>query len=247
MIKKAISAILFVCIPFILLSQTDSQQVNHNYNRHEIVKGLIAPVILTSAGLFTYKEGGTLNKYDLQDFFHHQIGRTSTHVDDYLAFAPMVALYGLDASGIKAKNDFYNRSLMLIKSELLTMAIVNGLKYTVGELRPDSSNHLSFPSGHTAQAFMSATLLHKEYKDKSLWYSVAAYSTATAVGLLRILNNKHWTNDVLVGAATGILSVNVVYLTHRYKVFPAKNKGALIYPYSYGGYSGLGLIWDMKL
>ena len=31
------------------------------------------------------------------------------------------------------------------------------------------------------------------------------------------LNNKHWISDVLVGAEIGVLSTNLVYLTHQYR------------------------------
>lgn len=45
---------------------------------------------------------------------------------------------------------------------------VNGLKLTTGVLRPDATNYFSFPSGHTAAAFMAATLLYKEYGFKDI-------------------------------------------------------------------------------
>lgn len=75
--------------------------------------------------------------------------------------------------------------------------------------RPDGSNNKSFPSGHTATAFMAATMLHKEYGGRSPWYSIAGYSMATVTGVSRMLNNKHWLSDVLVGAGIGILGVSV--------------------------------------
>ena len=56
------------------------------------------------------------------------------------------------------------------------------------------SNRHSFPSGHTATAFMTATMLNKEYGHKSPWIGVGAYGMATATGLMRMANNKHWLN-----------------------------------------------------
>jgi membrane-associated phospholipid phosphatase len=245
LLNKLIYGILFIVLPIIIFAQNDSSlQKNSWSNSHEI-KSFIAPAILTTAGLLTYKESGFLNKVDLQQFLHDNIGLTHTHIDDYLQFVPILAVYGLDVAGVKAKNDFYNRSALLMKSEILTLCIAYGLKHTVDELRPDGSNSLSFPSGHTAQAFMSATLMHKEFRDKSIWYSVAGYSTATAVGLLRILNNRHWTNDVLFGAATGIFSVNLVYLTHKHVNYKYKKSTSFLFPFSDGKYSGLGLVWQL--
>lgn len=93
-----------------------------------------------------------------------------------------------------------------------TMAIaVNGLKYAVGRLRPDESHHNSFPSGHTATAFMTASMLHMEYGWRSPWYSIGGYSAAALTGVSRILNNRHWMSDVLAGAAIGIGSVHLGY------------------------------------
>ncbi len=58
-------------------------------------------------------------------------------------------------------------------SATLLAAAVNGIKYTAKVPRPDGSSRNSFPSGHTAVAFMGATILHKEYGlTRSPWYSV---------------------------------------------------------------------------
>jgi membrane-associated phospholipid phosphatase len=160
-----------------------------------------------------------------------------THTDDLLQYAQIPLVYGLDWAGVKAKNDFLNRSLLLAKSEILMTIIVRIIKPSAQVLRPDASNYHAFPSGHTAQAFVAATFMHKEYGEKSVWYSIGAYSLATSVGALRILNNKHWISDVLAGAGIGILSTNVVYMTHRYRwgkrpnltVLPTYSNGPGVY------------------
>jgi membrane-associated phospholipid phosphatase len=105
---------------------------------------------------------------------------------------------------------------MLAQSEILMIAMVRPLKYFTHETRPDGGPH-SFPSGHTAQAFMAATWLHKEYGHKSVWYSIAGYTMATAVGTCRMMSNRHWASDVLVGAGIGVLSTNMVYLFHKHR------------------------------
>lgn len=78
-------------------------------------------------------------------------------------------------------------------------------------MRPDGSNDHSFPSGHTATAFMTATMLTKEYGHKSPWIGIGVYLMATATGLMRMANNKHWLSDVLTGAGIGILSTEMGY------------------------------------
>ena len=59
-----------------------------------------------------------------------------------------------------------------------------------------------------------AEVLHQEFKDKTIWISVAGYSVATAVGVMRILNNRHWLSDVVGGAGFGILSAKLTYLLY---------------------------------
>ncbi|GHV03569.1 phospholipid phosphatase [Bacteroidia bacterium] len=137
-------------------------------------------------------------------------GKTS--VDNYIQYAPAVAVYGLDLAGVKAKHNFRDRTFVMASSYLLMAVTVNTLKYTVNVRRPDSSAENSFPSGHTATAFTGAHILFREYKDTSPWIGIAGYATATATGALRILNRRHWVSDVVVGAGTGILCAEAGYL-----------------------------------
>ena len=104
----------------------------------------------------------------------------------------------------------------------LMLSTVYVVKYGLGRLRPDGSTYNSFPSGHTAMAFTSATLLHKEYGYLSPWVSIAGYTAATITGISRALNNRHWLSDIVVGAGVGILSTEVGYLIAD-KLF--KNRG----------------------
>ena len=58
---------------------------------------------------------------------------------------------------------------------------------------------------------MGATLLAHEYGHKSVWIPISGYTVAAATGALRVLNNRHYVSDVLVGAAVGILSAELAY------------------------------------
>lgn len=133
------------------------------------------------------------------------------HYDDYLQYFPAALMLGLKVGGVESRSSW---SRMLV-SDAFAVAImaasVNTIKHTAKVLRPDGSNRRSFPSGHTATAFMTATMLTKEYVHKSVWFSVAAYSCATGIGLSRVLNNRHWLSDVMVGAGIGIISTELGY------------------------------------
>lgn len=138
-------------------------------------------------------------------------------MDDYLQFVPYAALGGLLAAGVETRDDRLNLALIIAKSEAIMLGSVFLVKTTAGILRPDSSARNSFPSGHTAQAFLAASILHTELRDKSPWYGVGAYALATSVGVFRIINNKHWQSDVVAGVGSGILSAQLAYLSHRHR------------------------------
>jgi len=76
-------------------------------------------------------------------------------------------------------------------------------KTLVNEERPDNSDDDSFPSGHTANSFASATTLYRRYG----WQiGLPAYSVATLTGVARERARKHHWYDVVAGAAIGGVS-----------------------------------------
>ena len=134
-----------------------------------------------------------------------------TKIDDYIQYAPLAAQLGMSLGGVKGRSK--SRWQVLATDAMaaaMMAAVVNGMKYGINRTRPNGGRG-SFPSGHTATAFMGATLLAHEYGHKSIWIPIAGYFVATATGVLRILNNKHYASDVLVGAAIGIVSAELAY------------------------------------
>jgi membrane-associated phospholipid phosphatase len=177
----------------------------------KVVSVFLAPTILIGAGIATMDDRGWYSSNDAYECIQRNYPDFHTNLDDYLAFVPAAAVYGLNLAGVKGKYNFLDRSLIYLVS--LTMAGLSTgiIKSSTGVWRPDGSDDRSMPSSHTALAFVSATFLHEEYKDQSIWYSIAGYSIATASGVLRMMNNKHWMSDVLVGAGLGILTTKVMY------------------------------------
>jgi membrane-associated phospholipid phosphatase len=119
------------------------------------------------------------------------------------------------------------------------------VKSFTAENRPDGSNRLSFPSGHTACAFMSAEFLRQEYKDVSPWYGIAGYAAAAGTGFLRMYNNKHWLSDVVAGAGVGIISTRLSYWIYpviKKKLFKDKDVHTLVMPMYQQGSLGVGLV-----
>lgn len=143
---------------------------------------------------------------------HSLVTKFKTGIDDYTQFFGPAAVVGLKLAGVEGRSD-WPRLLASAGMGYGIMALfVNTIKHTAKEMRPDGSTANSWPSGHTATAFVGATLLHKEYGlTRSPWYSVAGYGVATATGVMRVLNNRHWISDVLSGAGLGILSGELGY------------------------------------
>lgn len=132
-------------------------------------------------------------------------------IDDFSQYAPIAAVYGLDLLGVKGKHDAIDQTIILATAYTLMGVSVNSLKTITKVERPDGSSRNSFPSGHTATAFMGAELLRREYWDVSPWIGVAGYAVAAGTGFFRMYNNRHWLTDVIAGAGIGILSVEAAY------------------------------------
>ena len=131
--------------------------------------------------------------------------------DNYTQYLPAAVMLGLKTVGVESR-DSWGRMLASDAFSVAIMGIVvNTMKTTTHVMRPDGSNDHSFPSGHTATAFMTATMLTKEYGHLSPWVGIGAYTVASGTGLMRMANNKHWLSDVLTGAGIGILSTEFGY------------------------------------
>ena len=150
------------------------------------------------------EDGGKKNTQLLTDF--------KTGIDDYTQFFGPAMVVGLKVGGYEGRSDWPRLLASAGMSYAIMAGFVNGIKYSAKEMRPDGSTANSWPSGHTATAFVGATLLHKEYGlTRSPWWSVAGYGVATATGVMRVLNNRHWISDVMSGAGIGIMSTELGY------------------------------------
>jgi len=131
-------------------------------------------------------------------------------------WVPGVALvgslgYGLIKGDSTAKQHAFELALNIVVSTVVTEA----LKITINRERPADKypdeifvngpvHGQSFPSGHTALAFATATTLALDYKK---WYVVVpAFLWAGSVGYSRMYLGKHYPGDVLAGAAIGVAS-----------------------------------------
>ncbi|MBF9140037.1 phosphatase PAP2 family protein [Hymenobacter properus] len=171
-------------------------------------------------------------------------------IDDYTRHVPLAMAYGMMATGHRGERTAVGFTLIYLVAHELDEGVVSHLKRYTAEPRPYNPQELtSFPSSHTSQAFLTATLLHEQYGRQYPWLSVSGYAVATATGAMRVLGNKHWATDVLAGAAIGFLSAETVW--HAYpaltKLLPQKLAHKLLLVPSYSPAGGAGLAMGLQL
>lgn len=209
-------------------------------------KKLIVPTALVGYGVASLSIKGLkqLNFSTRDEINEHKPDHI--RLDNYSQFAPAALVYGLNAFGVEGKHNFRDRSIIYGTSMLITSAMVVPLKHIVKEERPDHSNNLSFPSGHTAIAFASAQFMFREYKDSNFLLSISGYSFAVFTGIYRMLNDKHWFGDVVGGAGFGILSTELAYWLYPKinNLLGGKNKNTatMVMPFYQNKAVGIGLV-----
>jgi len=205
------------------IAQTDStgRTIREPFN----FKAQIVPLSLITAGTIIQF---TDWKYEFQE----SVVKTNTSADDYLRFVPIAEMYIADAFKIPHKNSVWNQTKFLVISQIINNALTFSLKAITHVQRPDSSNYHSFPSGHTSAAFTNATVLYHEFRESSIYLALSGYLFASATGVLRVTNNKHYISDVLFGAGLGILVTNLVYWLEPFKSWDPFNfdKNIVIIP-----------------
>ena len=167
--------------------------------------------------------------------------------DDYLQYSPGAVMLALKAAGVQGRSTWGEMLTASAAAYAIMGVSVNALKYTTSVERPDGADTHSFPSGHSATAFMMAGLLTREYGELSPWVGVGAYSLASVTGAMRIANNKHWLSDVLTGAGLGILSAEAGYLISDIlfkKDFSCEELSDDETPSFFGLYTGMGWQWS---
>lgn len=126
----------------------------------------------------------------------------------YLIFA--LVLVWLE---VKHSTDFLLCSLLGFCFELPSYLI---LKHGIKRQRPHDvitefaaylvpSDKFSFPSGHTAAAFVMATMVCLFYPS----FTLLAYAIAALIGFSRVLLGVHFPTDILAGMVLGLTSAYI--------------------------------------
>ncbi|TFH91653.1 phosphatase PAP2 family protein [Vibrio ouci] len=145
----------------------------------------------------------------LQHKFSYPLSRVSRAIS-HTGDGHLYAFFGLAASGFGGGNgqQFLLVGLMAFAIEL---PIYWGVKNLFKRRRPHDCSELvtsfitpsdrySLPSGHTAAAFLMATLMSYWYVDLTIF----AFAWASLIASARILLGVHFLTDVILGAALGV-------------------------------------------
>lgn len=196
-----ISALIIACHP---INATNDSTINYRFEW----KQTILPAALIATGSIALAPG--VIRHASRSITESVIDMRGNHprieADDYIQYIPVISAFALGCTGIKARHDLVDRTFIVATSYAAMGLLVNIPKRLVDEKRPSFGGHNSFPSGHTATAFMGAELVRIEYGNA---YGAGAYAIATAVGFMRMYNGRHWLSDIVAGAGVGILSARL--------------------------------------
>lgn len=113
--------------------------------------------------------------------------------------------------------------VVFITTLFALLIIIGSWKIVSMKLRPDKSNYMSFPSGHSACAWFIAFTLFNANIYSAIWASLVSWS--------RVMLRRHHIEDVLVGLLLGaIFSMIVFYekLKHSHGNFTFENQDVLL-------------------
>lgn len=187
-------------------------------------RGAIIPVALLAAGGIVWATGA--DQSIQRTFASRPLGLGSTDDVGQYTLISLGAVHALGLSWLSPEPQNGWREIeVYAETEASTGLLVNEvLKPGVGRARPNHGANDSFPSGHAAASFASATYISRywmrQYDDGlcplvvPAVASAVSYGTATAVGLARLDNNAHWCSDVVMGAGIGMLLGQCLYALH---------------------------------
>jgi len=184
---------------------------------HSKFRSLIPPAALVGYGItsFYVKPLRRLDRYVHKEVVEHNIILDS-QIEDYFQYAPVALVYGVNLVGVHGKNTFLDRTIIYVMAQSMLQLTLHTLKNSTHRLRPNEGDRLSFPSGHTGNAFLGAEFMSQELSGNSVYYGIVGYAFATTTGIFRIYHQDHWLSDVIAGAGFGILSTKAAYLLYPY-------------------------------
>lgn len=138
--------------------------------------------------------------------------KEKTGIVDIIQYGPIALPWIMKACGEPTRSGWGRMAVSHGASMIIMAGTVSLIKDNHASLRPDASDYRSFPSGHTAWAYMGATAIANELGWRSPWYTIGAYSVASAVAMQRVVDKRHLPSDVVAGAGIGIVATQLGYV-----------------------------------
>ena len=176
-------------------------------NEYFHLRELVIPTACIALGSYSNANETFIDNGAIKAERNETMPHFRTHVDDYIQYLPIVAGYACLAAGSQQNAWLYTKEVLL--NELILNVSVYSVKHLSKVPSIVNGSYNAFPSGHTAEAFSAATLFNDNFAKGKPWLQCLSYGSATAVGVLRICNERHWTSDVVAGVGFGILSAKI--------------------------------------
>ncbi len=172
-----------------------------------------------------------------KDVVSHDPGFNNTNktVSDVLVYSYIGGSAGMYGVGLLKDNDHLRETGLLSSEALIDSEIFETvIKLASFRERPTAPDYAgkfyqtsagidsSFISGHSMKAWSAAAVMAAEYP--SLWKQAALYSGATATALTRVLAEKHFPTDVLLGSAAGWMIGHYVVRAHHHHPIYRRNR-----------------------
>ena len=164
-----------------------TQTISNRTNQWILLGGIVG------AGI-AYKKDDAFNNYaQTNGLMPNQMAK----IGDFWGSGGELLLWGVLATSENKNEKLRYASTAFVANGLLTYGLIFG----VGRNRPNGKNKRSFPSGHTSNSFLTATIAQEIYGSK---IGIPAYILAGVTGLSRIHDNEHYLSDVIFGAVLGM-------------------------------------------
>jgi len=172
-------------------------------------------------------------QWDVNEYFEdhrlpYQLDRFGNDVFGVGEFQAGTALAMMFAGWCMDSDEVADTGEVLLEAQAIQGAIVNIIKPIAGKERPDGSDNLSFPSGHTSTAFCAAAVLH----DRAGWeLGVPMYAFAVITAMARMDVQAHWLPDTVMGATIAMVTgygVSKTHDDHPYDVRWGRKKPGLV-------------------
>lgn len=189
-------------ILIIFLFSTIAAQAENSFYQEQIKPGLQRTIDADSIKILLGGTAAAVTAHQEDDTAHdrwkdHQMWSAETTKYGY-----EYGQYAIGAFLALGQTYFdHDNGINHIRALIANGVVTTTLKYSAQRERPDKSNKVSFPSGHSSDAFTTATSLTYAYGWKA---AVISYPIATYVALSRVADEKHWLSDITAGAFIGV-------------------------------------------